>query len=62
MVIEGGALGLELLPYLTDAHRILVVDAMDVGEPAGTTFCLKNGDVHSLKGCGVCINLGFRTY
>ena len=41
---------MELLPYLTDAHRILVVDAMDVGEPAVTTFCLKNGDVHSLKG------------
>jgi len=57
-VIEGGTLGLELLPYLQDEHRIVIVDAMDMGEPAGTTFCLRGEDVRRLKGAWSVHQLG----
>ena len=35
-LIEGGTAGLLLLPYVTDARRAILVDAIDIGAPAGT--------------------------
>jgi hydrogenase maturation protease len=35
-VLDGGTLGLDLLPYLQDAGRLLVVDAVQAGNPPGT--------------------------
>lgn len=35
-VVDGGTLGLGLLPLLEDADRILVIDAVDVGKPPGS--------------------------
>lgn len=36
-VMDGGTLALDLLPYVEDADRLLVVDAVDMGAEAGTT-------------------------
>lgn len=49
-VIEGGTLGLELLPYLQDADRILLLDGIDVSEPPGTLVCMRGDGVQGLKG------------
>lgn len=57
-VIEGGTLGLELLPYLQDAHRILLLDAIDVGEKAGTIVRLAGSDIYGLKGSWSVHQLG----
>ena len=35
-VMDGGTLGLDLLPYLEDASRLLVVDAVQARKPPGT--------------------------
>ncbi|MBZ5705810.1 MAG: HyaD/HybD family hydrogenase maturation endopeptidase [Acidobacteriia bacterium] len=51
-LIEGGTLGLALLPYLWDAVRILVLDAVDVGQPAGTVVCLSWDEIRRLRGSG----------
>jgi hydrogenase maturation protease len=51
-LIEGGTLGLELLPYLWDATRILVLDAVDVGQPAGTVVSLTGDEIRRLRGGG----------
>lgn len=40
-IIEGGTAGLLLLPHLADARRAILVDAIDVGAPAGTPVRLE---------------------
>jgi hydrogenase maturation protease len=42
-VMDGGTLGLDLLPYLEDASRLLVVDAVQARKPPGTLVRL-SGD------------------
>lgn len=39
-LVDGGTLGLHLLPTLEDADRILVLDAVDAREPPGTVVRL----------------------
>ena len=57
-LIEGGTLGLELLPYLRDAGRIILLDAMDAGESPGTVFCLKAPNLMGLNGSWSVHQLG----
>ena len=40
-IIEGGTAGLLLLPHLADARRAILVNAIDVGAPAGTLVRLE---------------------
>lgn len=35
-LLDGGTLGLSLLPLIEDATHLLLLDAVDVGKPAGT--------------------------
>lgn len=35
-ILDGGTIGLELLPYVSDAFRILLLDAVDSGAAPGT--------------------------
>jgi hydrogenase maturation protease len=35
-ILDGGTLGLDLLPRLEGVERLLVVDAVETGQPAGT--------------------------
>jgi hydrogenase maturation protease len=44
-VLDGGTLGLSLLPYLEDAERAILVDAIQADEPAGTLVRLDGDDV-----------------
>ena len=44
-VLDGGTLGLALLPYLEDAERAILVDAIQADEPAGTLVRLEGDDV-----------------
>jgi hydrogenase maturation protease len=44
-VLDGGTLGLALLPYLEDAERAILVDAIDTDEPAGTLVRLEGDEV-----------------
>ena len=43
-MIEGGTAGLLLLPHLADARRVIIVDAIDTGAPAGTLVRLQGED------------------
>jgi len=36
LVMDGGTLGLDLLPYLEDASRLVIVDAVQARKPPGT--------------------------
>lgn len=39
-VVDGGTWGLNLLPVIEDAERVILVDAIDVGEAPGTLIRL----------------------
>lgn len=47
-VIDGGTLGLELLPYIWDCSRLLVLDSVEVGEPAGTIVRMSGEELSQL--------------
>ena len=44
-VMDGGTLGLDLLPYLEDASRLLVVDSVQARKPAGTLVRLAGDEI-----------------
>ncbi len=55
-LIEGGTLGLELLSYIWDCSYLLVLDAVDVGQPPGTLVRMSSQEVQTLtsRGCPAC--------
>lgn len=44
-VMDGGTLGLDLLPYVEDATRLLVLDAVQARKPPGTLVRLTGNEV-----------------
>jgi hydrogenase maturation protease len=56
--VEGGTLGLELLTYIWDSSYLLVLDAVDVGQPPGTVVRVSGEELHRLPGKGSVHQLG----
>lgn len=44
-VLDGGTLGLDLLPQLEGIERLLVIDALEMGATPGTVFRLEGEEV-----------------
>jgi hydrogenase maturation protease len=44
-VMDGGTLGLALLPYLQDARRVVIVDAVRADDPPGSPVRLEGDEV-----------------
>lgn len=44
-IMDGGTLGLDLLGYIDWADKLIVVDAVDVGHPAGTVVRVEGEDI-----------------
>ena len=44
-LVEGGTLGLALLPQVEDAERLLLVDAVDTGAAPGTLIRLTGAEI-----------------
>jgi hydrogenase maturation protease len=57
-LIEGGTLGLELLTYIWDCSYLLVLDAVDVGQPPGTLVRMSSEELQTLPGKGSVHQLG----
>lgn len=47
-ILDGGTLGLDLLPRLEGVGRLLILDALEMGEPPGTLRRLAGKDVSRL--------------
>jgi len=45
VVLDGGTLGLDILPFLEGVDRLLVVDAVETGEPVGTVVRMNGDDI-----------------
>lgn len=57
-LVEGGTLGLELLPYVWDCARLIVIDAIDVGGPPGTVVRMSGEELNFLPGNSSVHQLG----
>ena len=57
-LVEGGTLGLELLPYVWDCDHLIVVDAIDVGAPPGTLVRMSAEEISRLPGNSSVHQLG----
>jgi hydrogenase maturation protease len=44
-LIDGGTKGIELLPYLEDCRRLMLIDAVDFREPPGTVRIIEGGEM-----------------
>jgi len=44
-LLDGGTLGLDILPYLEGIDRLLVVDAVETGDPPGTLIRMTGDDI-----------------
>ncbi len=59
VLLDGGTLGLGLLPHISGFGRLVVVDAVDAGEPPGTVMRFEGGALHGLPGKSSVHQLGF---
>jgi hydrogenase maturation protease len=46
-IVDGGTLGLDLLPMIGDADQVVIVDAVNLGRPPGTVTVLHDGAVQA---------------
>ncbi len=44
-VLDGGTRGLDLLPYVEEARRLLILDAVELGAPPGTLVRLAGDEI-----------------
>ncbi len=44
-IIDGGTMGLDLLPFIEHKERLLIVDAVNIGEPPGTIAVIEGDDI-----------------
>jgi len=45
VLLDGGTLGLDLLPHLERVKRLIIVDAVEIGQPAGSCVRLAGDEV-----------------
>jgi hydrogenase maturation protease len=58
-LLDGGTQGLALLPYLCGVPRLVVLDAIDAEQPAGTLLRFEGGALTGLPGKASVHQLGF---
>lgn len=58
-LMDGGTHGLALVPHISGYDRVLVIDAIDVGEAPGTIIRLEGKAVENLPGKPSVHQLGF---
>src|ERR1022692_5101637 len=58
-LLDGGTQGLGLLHHVSGVRRLLVIDAVDVGDPAGTILRFEGKALQGLPGKASVHQLGF---
>ncbi len=59
VLMDGGTQGLSLLPHISSYQRLLVIDAIDVGEKPGTLLRVEGRALQHLQGKASVHQLGF---
>lgn len=55
-VVDGGTLGLDLLPMLEDIDRLLIIDALEMDAEPGTVFRMEGAEVPRVLATKVSIH------
>ena len=55
-ICDGGTLGTELSSVIEQRRRVVVIDAIDAGDPPGTVHRLKPEDVQATTGSGLSVH------
>lgn len=58
-LLDGGTQGLGLIHHISGVHRLLVIDAIDAGEPPGTVLRFEGRALQGLPGKASVHALGF---
>ncbi len=58
-LVDGGTQGLSLLPHLSGAERLIVIDAVDTGEKPGTVMRFEGKALRGIPGKASVHQLGF---
>jgi hydrogenase maturation protease len=58
VLMDGGTQGLSLLPHVSSFERLLVIDALDTGEPPGTLMRLEGESLRNMPGKSSVHQLG----
>ncbi len=56
VLVDGGTLGLDLLPFLEEAQQLILLDAMNLGAPPGSVFRLAAEEVPRALGAKVSVH------
>lgn len=59
VLLDGGTLGLSLIPHISGFKKLLVIDAVDAGEQPGTVMRFEGAALHGLPGKASVHQLGF---
>jgi hydrogenase maturation protease len=59
LLLDGGTQGLDLINHLAGVRRLLVIDAIDAGEPCGTVLRFEGKTLKGLPGKASVHQLGF---
>lgn len=59
VLLDGGTQGLGLLHHISGVRRLLVIDAIDAGEPSGTVLRFEGNALRGLPGKASVHQLGF---
>jgi hydrogenase maturation protease len=60
-VLDGGTLGMELLPFLTESDHLIIIDAVKGGKPPGTLYEFTGDEVKLYFGQKISVHeLGVR--
>lgn len=55
-IVDGGTLGLDLLPLVEEARALLLVDAIDAGRDPGTVLVLRGPELTAQLSAGVSVH------
>jgi hydrogenase maturation protease len=58
-LLDGGTHGVGLLPYISEFRRLIVIDAVDVGEAPGTVIRMEGDALRGMPGKPTAHQLGF---
>jgi hydrogenase maturation protease len=55
-LIDGGTMGLDLLPFLEDIERLIIIDAVDLKKPPGTIKLIDGDSIPAILGSKISVH------
>lgn len=46
-ILDGGTLGMDLMPYISGTKKLLLIDAMNIDAPIGSFHCFTGDELHA---------------